>query len=508
MATSDLPLLTLSAEQIADETLRLAAEVSGVGYWDIDPVDDITVWDTRTREVLGIPPDTEVDQAMFYEVLHPDDRDRVRAEVQAAFDPAVATYDTEYRVNTEPIRWVRARGHAYFDDRGRPIRFIGIVLDITADKQREQELSRLTKEAQAQNEAKDEFLAKLGHELRNPLSPIAVGVALLRERGNDDPALRAIDRHVKHLSRLVDDLLDVARIAHRKVRLERAAVRFGDVVKDATSSVEEKMEASKQRMDVDAQDTDAVIHVDPDRLQQVLANVLDNASKFSPPGATIHLACRIEDADAVIEIRDEGIGVAPERLTTLFQTFSQEPQPFDRPVGGLGLGLSIVKGLVELHGGRVEASSAGVDAGMTVTIRIPKDGPIESQPEAAVLATPTEAKRILVVDDNRDLCDMLAELLEIRGHTVCIAYDGHEAIAAVRSFEPDVAFVDLGLPGLDGYEVATRVHAELASPPPLVAMSGYGQEQDRVRSKSVGFSRHLVKPVAVATVFEAIAELT
>ncbi len=453
----------------------------------------------------GVGPDVEIDQSTFYGALHPDDRDRVAAEVQAALDPTIGAYDTEYRVGVESPRWVRARGRAYFDEKDRPIRFLGIVLDITADKQREQELSRLTKEAQAQNEAKDEFLAKLGHELRNPLSPIALGVALLRERGHDDPALDAMERHVRHASRLVEDLLDVARIVNGKVRLVRSAVAFEDVVQDAVASVAEKVTTHEQRIEVIGEDADAKIHVDRDRIQQVLRNLLDNASKFSAPSAVIHLEYGFDGDDAFIEIRDHGTGVAPDRLDTLFDAFAQEPQALARSTGGLGLGLSIVKGLVELHGGRVEATSV-VGAGMTVRVRVPREGPVEVNADVAEPAR-SDAKRVLVVDDNRDLCEILGALLEARGHTVHLAFDGHAAVDAVHVFAPDLAFVDLGLPGIDGYEVATRIHAEVATPPALVAMSGYGQEQDRARSKAVGFKRHLVKPVGPDALFEALAEL-
>lgn len=496
---------------IAAERMRVATEVSGVGVWELDPVTGDTRWDARTREVLGAPPRGRVDQQTFERCLHPEDRERVLQEVAEAHDPAIGQYETQYRVVTsDATRWIRAKGRAFFDENGKPVRFIGIVLDISEDKAREQELRRLTAEVERRNQAKDQFIATLGHELRNPLSPISLGLQLLKDRGLDDPVLDSIGRHVRHIERLVDDLLDVSRLSHGKVRLRRRSVRLGEIVDEALESVVGSLKSRGQRVSIARRDDPVDVYVDPDRLKQVVANLVHNASKFSPMSATIEVAYGLQGELAVLEVTDPGVGIEPEMLTRLFEPFEQHEQSLDRAEGGLGLGLAVVRALVELHGGTVSATSPGPGQGTRVRVAVPKGEPSRhgTGEVARVGESSTElvATRIMLIDDNEDLCLMMSALLEGRGHTVEVAHDGTTGLDRVGVFRPDIAFIDIGLPGLDGYEVARRLRA-VDRAPALVAISGYGQARDRKRSREAGFDRHLVKPIELDAMFAAIEAL-
>ena len=366
----------LSPELVAAERFRLAAEVSRVGIWEVDPVTEHTTWDRRTREILGAPVDGPVDQPTFYSLLHPDDRERVRAEVEHAFQPPVGVYDTEYRVGREPSpRWVRARGRAPFARDGRPPRFIGIVVDITDDQLRERGLVRLTQEAQRANEAKDRFLAMLGHELRSPLSPILRAVELLRMKGDDSRTVATIERQARQMKRLVDDLLDVASIAHGKIALQYDSSSTRAVVERAVEAVAPGFDDKQVELRVEQPEGDVSFEGDADRLVQVLANLLHNALKFSPPQSVVHLDCESTTDRVRWMVRDAGEGITPELGQRLFEPFEQGPR--GRKEGGLGLGLTIVKSVVELHGGHVTASSDGPGTGAVFLVDFPRKRELE-----------------------------------------------------------------------------------------------------------------------------------
>ncbi len=366
-------------------------------------------------------------------------------------------------------------------------------------RQREQELRA---QAEAANLAKDEFLAMLGHELRNPLSPILTALQLLKLRS--DSTLRehvVIERQVNHLTRLIDDLLDVSRIARGMVKLKREPVELTDVVARAVEMASPLLEQRSHTLDVDVR-RGLIVFGDPTRLSQVISNLVTNAAKYTNPNGSIWVQAG-EDADAIVlRVRDDGIGIAPDVLPRVFDRFVQERQASDRAQGGLGLGLTIVQSLVERHGGTVTASSGGVDRGSEFVIRLPKwraDVPVPpstlpaSPPGGVALLAP---RRILVVDDNEDGAEMLAEILGAKGHQTRVAYDAPAALRIAADFKPDVAFLDIGLPVMDGYELAARLR-ELPGLDGirLIAVTGYGQESDRRRTRAAGFQHHLVKPV-------------
>jgi signal transduction histidine kinase len=367
---------------------------------------------------------------------------------------------------------------------------------------------RAREQAEAASRAKDEFLAMLGHELRNPLSPILTSLHLMELR-SPDHAVRereVIKRQVNHMVRLVDDLLDVSRIANGRVELRKRRVDVKEVIANALEVTSPLIEQRKHRVERHFSEEPLVVDADPARLAQVVSNLLTNAAKYSNEGSLIEVRAERDGSDVSVRVVDGGVGISAELLPHVFELFVQGRRTIERSEGGLGLGLSLVRSLVGLHGGSVLAESEGLGKGSSFSFRLPlaaADEPAEPAPPVEPAPTSRKSQRVLVVDDNRDAADALAEALEHSGHDVRVAYDGPAALLAAAEFRPRLALLDLGLPDLDGYEVARRLresreHEALV----LVAVTGYGQDADRRRSAQAGFDRHLVKPVSVADVLE------
>jgi signal transduction histidine kinase/ActR/RegA family two-component response regulator len=358
---------------------------------------------------------------------------------------------------------------------------------------------------------KDEFLAMLGHELRNPLSAIANAVRLWNVAGEDRNAVElargVIERQTGNLSRLVDDLLDVARITEGKIDLRKRAVDVNETIRQAVEAARPAIDQQRHELQLILEhDATLWVYADPTRLEQIITNLLTNAIKYTRKGGEIRIEARRDGSEAVISVSDTGIGITPRMLPQIFDLFTQGDHSLDRSIGGLGIGLSLCRRLVELHGGTITASSEGVGRGSTFAIRVPTI----SAPEPAMLPQPpaqpekpSRQRRILLVDDNQDTVRSLARLLQLRGHEVATAFDGVAALKLAQEFQPDFLLLDLGLPGLDGYELARRLRAQGFVRTPIVAISGYAQEGDRIRSRQAGFNYHFAKPVD----FEALAEL-
>lgn len=366
-------------------------------------------------------------------------------------------------------------------------------------------------QAEAAGRAKDEFLALLGHELRNPLAPILFAVELAKSRPHEPPAraLEVIERQAKHIVQLVDDLLDVARIVRGKIRLHKQVGELQPILSKAMEIAAPLFETQQHVLTIDVPKQGLLVEADETRIAQVVANLLTNAAKFTPPGGRVWLSARREADEVLIQVRDTGIGLSPELLPTIFESFTQGQRSHDQPHAGLGLGLALVRSFVQLHGGTVSVHSEGPGRGCEFTVRVPAAKPEQhpakrpQQPLAGPDAQPRT--RILVVDDNIDAADTLADLLLAHGHEVRTAYDGRRAVELARVFEPQVAIVDLGMPVMDGYEVAQEL-SRWAEHPYLIAVTGYGQEHDRLRSRDAGFDHHLVKPVTLAELLAALAE--
>jgi len=391
---------------------------------------------------------------------------------------------------------------------------IGAQLTISrARRQAAQERERLRLEAVAANRAKDEFLAMLSHELRNPLAPISTAIQLMRLRGADVPELGTLERQTGHLARLVDDLMDVSRIARGKIELRKQVLELGDAVVRAMEMASPMFEQRSHRVAIDGVPKRGLaVEADPERLAQVVFNLLSNAAKYSEPGSSITVRAWAEPERVRLSVKDEGVGIAPEMIERVFDMFVQQEQTIARSQGGLGLGLTIVKSLVELHGGRVSVRSAGVGKGSEFVVDLPAARKVLALqgPAAAGQAPvpPGVRRRVMVVDDNVDAARALAAVLRLSGHEVEVAHDGPDALTAARRFHPEVALIDIGLPVMDGYELAQRLRAECApgEAPRMVAVTGYGLDRDRDLSAEAGFSEHLVKPIDFSMLDRLLAQ--
>ena len=394
------------------------------------------------------------------------------------------------------------------DEHGRNTRVIAICNDVTEQVHARRKVETLAAEAQAANRAKDEFLAMLGHELRNPLSPIVTALDILRLRGTRTREHDIIERQVTHLTRLVDDLLDVARITRGRIELKPARVELAPIVARALEIASPLLAQRANRVSVEVAADGLCVHADADRLAQVVSNLLTNAAKYGDVGSAIVVRAERVGALVRLRVRDHGVGIAAGKLQHVFDLFVQMPQTIERAIGGLGRGLTIVRAIVEMHGGSVRAESDGPGTGSEFIVELPAaaaDAVGASRPEdggAGQIAL-VRGRRVLIVDDNVDAALTLAEALRAYGHTVTVVHDGPAALQRVDDFRPDVALVDIGLPVMSGYEVARRLRA-CRIDVKLIAVTGYGQEADRRRSEEAGFAQHMVKPVRVESLLEMI----
>lgn len=463
--------------------------------WVARPDGTVEWLNRRWFDYTGLAPDTPAPGGWIAS-LDPRDRDRVTDGWQQALDRREPWEDTFrlLRRDGEP-RWHLTRAVPVRDDRGGLTRWFGTHTDITERQQMEQAL-------RDSDRRKDEFLAMLAHELRNPLAPVRNALHLLRLPGGEHSSRLAIDvmeRQLTHLIRMVDDLLDVSRITRGKVTLRRQTVALADVLADAVETVRAALAARGHRLDLHLPDPPVLLDADSTRLEQVFANLLSNAVKYTEPGGRIAVAAWRDGGDVVVQVSDTGVGIPAELLPHIFDLFTQAERSLDRSQGGLGIGLALVKALVELHGGTVTAHSPGPGQGSEFTVRLPALPASLEHPAGPVRRLPAlagDSRRVLVVDDNVDAARSLAMLLTAWGHEASLAHDGPAALAEAARLAPDVVLLDIGLPRMDGYEVARRLRATPEGAGLLlIALTGYGQDEDRRRSREAGFDHHLVKPV-------------
>jgi signal transduction histidine kinase/CheY-like chemotaxis protein len=405
-------------------------------------------------------------------------------------------------------RWFLSRANPIYNDQGKIIRWFGTNTDITEYL----ELERALLDA---DQRKDQFLATLGHELRNPLAGILGGIEILEAAQTTDEergeAQRIIMRQSRFMERLVDDLLDVSRIVRGKITLKRQTLELVQLVKEVVSDLNREFAVANISLQSDLPEGPIYCHADRERLRQVFTNLLHNARKFTPPHGDVCVRlARIGDGSAVeFVVSDTGIGMAQSTLKSMFSPFVQADDSLERSKGGLGLGLAIVRGLIELHRGTVSASSAGLNQGSSFLITLPTTSGVEkpkaTSSKVGALVQPRPLN-VLVVDDRRDAAFALVKFLERAGHTVHTAQDGPSGVEAAIEHQPDVIVCDIGLPGFDGYEVARRLRTEPALADKLfIAVTGYGQPQDKTEAEAAGFDCHLVKPVDRTHLLEAIA---
>ena len=382
-------------------------------------------------------------------------------------------------------------------------------------RQANEGLTELYEKTQEHDRRKNEFLALLGHELRNPLAPLPHAIEVIQEFGPVDPNLQwatdLIDRQVRFMTRMVDDLLDVSRITSGKIILQKEQVELALVVVRAIEATRPLIDSRQHQLHVALPTDPLVVEADPIRLQQVVMNLLNNAAKYTDKGGKIWLSAAKEGKEVVLRVQDTGTGIADEMLPKIFDLFTQESRSLDRAQGGLGIGLTLVRKLIEMHGGSIQAFSDGKGQGSVFCVRLPllvgKKRAREVRPETEPSLPVSPPRRILFADDNEDFVEVLARLLRKKGgHDVKIAYDGPSALELAQSFQPEVVFLDIGLPQMDGYEVARRLR-ELPGfgQVLLVALTGYGQEDDRRRAIQAGFDDHLTKPVRSGSLEKLLA---
>ncbi len=389
------------------------------------------------------------------------------------------------------------------------VELVGTLVHARREAERARDVAEAACErAEAASRVREEFLAMLGHELRNPLAPIVTALQILAQRGAcTDREHAVIERQVKHLVRLVDDLLDVSRITRGRIALRMERVDIASVVERAAEEARTMLDARKHHFEVDVA-PDLAVDGDSDRLVQVVSNLLTNAAKYTPESGHLRLSAEGRGGQVVLRVEDDGIGISPELLPRIFDTFVQAEQASDRREGGLGLGLSLVRNIVAIHGGSVEAESAGLGLGSLFTIRLQRAPDTSAAPAPEPTPSPAphlRPRHVLIVDDNEDAAMMLGELLSGIGWEVMLAKDGPEALESLDRFNPDVALLDIGLPIMDGYELAAKMRERLGEKTPqMIAISGYGQETDRNRCRERGFDAHLVKPVDWEELLQAI----
>jgi signal transduction histidine kinase len=497
----------LSADQRLRESqhlMELAQEAGHVGFFDYHFEHDRLNWSPGQAKLFGVSAhaDDGNNWSDWVERIHADDRTRVEQVLRAMFAAARERETLEYRVTPPggPTRWLSSRMLVVYGADRLPRQMTGVSVDVTDEKNAQRERAALTElersarlQAEAANQAKDEFLAMLGHELRNPLSAIASAVEVLNrvEAGSEAAAnARAIAaRQTRHLAHMMDDLLDVGRVISGKVLLSRRTIDFSVIAQRVVSTLEVTGDAHRHVVELEVKP--AWIDADATRIEQVLSNLVTNALKYTPAGGRIVIDVHPDGAAAVLTVSDNGPGIPPTLLPRVFDLFVQGERTLDRRTGGLGIGLTLARRLVELHGGTIEAHSS--PQGSTFTVRLPLvEAPTLDESEKRGIDL--RRRSVVLVEDNEDALASLRAMLELDGHTVVTAIDGVSGLRTVLDLRPDVAVVDIGLPGMTGLELAKRSrgagYAGL-----MIAVSGYGRAQDVRQARESGFDAHLVKPI-------------
>jgi len=495
---------------------RTLVDNAPVMLWTTDASGYCYYLSQRWSEFTGRP--TEQDQGIGWtENIHPDERERVKAGFLAA-NAAQAPYVEDFRLLRQDgsYRWVVDTGLPRYDEMGCFVGYVGTVIDVHDRALAQQEQQRLTHELTEKNRMQSEFLFTLAHELRNPLAPIRTGLELMRMRPaatNAGKVQAMIQRQVDHMVHLVDDLLDMARLSEGKVELRRAHVVLEEVVRNAVEISMPLVSAGGHQLALRLPETAVALFVDRHRIAQVLSNLLNNAAKYTPAGGHIAVEAALHGGEVAVTVVDDGIGIGADVLPHVFDMYVQAHDGRSMAQGGLGVGLNLVRRLVELHGGRVGAESAGAGQGSRFTVWLPlaqslppaDAAPVPAQQLAALEVSDT--LRVLVVDDNVDAAQTLGALLEMSGHAVALAHDGAAALAAAATSPPHVVFLDIGLPDRSGFEVAPALRALPGMrDATLVALTGWGAEQDRKRSSEAGFDAHLTKPADFDSVERLLRE--
>ena len=507
LAREHLVELDTVAKALQESETRLQALFANaaVGIAELSPDGRFQLANDALCRLLGEPREKLLTSTMR-DVTHAEDRDDVEGLLRRLMRGELETFSGERRFvrrDGETI-WVKLSITVARDEHQLP-RGVAVIEDVTERKHAEEDLREADRR-------KDEFLATLAHELRNPLAPIRNSLHIFRMVGIKDPTVERVaemmERQVEHMVRMVDDLLEVSRISRGKIELRKERVELASVLRTAVDASLPLIEGAKHKFVVNLPEESLPLDADPVRLSQVFANLLNNAAKYTPEGGEIAMTVTAESGVAIVCVRDNGEGIPPGMLNRVFNMFTQVNTGV-RAQGGLGIGLTLARTLVHLHGGTIEAHSEGKGKGCEFTVRLPLAAPVlvaPADPAAAASSEPLKLKRVLVVDDNRDAADSLGMLLQFLGAEVMVVHDGPSALDAMKSFKPAVILLDIGMPEMNGLEVARRVREDPThGPVVLVALTGWGQREDRRRTHEAGFDYHLVKPADVGTLQNILA---
>ena len=496
----------------SEEQFRHLADNMSQFAWMADGNGSLFWYNERWFEFTGTTLD-DMQGWGWTKVHHPDHVDRVVKKIEDAFKTGQAWEDTfPLRGKDGTYRWFLSRAVPLRDTSGRVVRWFGTNTDITAVREAEMKLQQAKEAAEEANRAKDQFLAMLGHELRNPLAPIVTALELAKSHDEDHSGeIAVMERQVQHLVRLVEDILDIARFTRGKVTIVRERIELSAVVRRALEMSMPLIGEKHHQLQVDVPEEGLAVNGDPVRLAQIVSNLVSNAAKYTNPNGRISIHAGREEGTIVFRVKDNGIGLSPDALKSIFDEFVQESEALKSARGGLGLGLAIVKKLVQLHGGTVEAHSEGRGRGSEFVVRLPPatGTPAEAQP--ALRTEPVAAaqpRRILIVDDNEDAAALLEQTLRRMGYVVAVAYDGAAALDTAADFQPEVALIDLNLPKISGYDLPPLLRSVpgLANLR-LVAATGHGEESVRDRTREAQFDAHLVKPIGIRTLARTLDEL-
>ncbi len=490
-----------AAQRLQSESrLNLALTAGHMGAWDLDLATDRVHWSEELERIHGIEPGTFAGtKEAILGFVHPLDNESLAQAMTSLLTSPPRDYQVAYRIVRPDgaCRWLTARGRILIDDEGEPVRLVGVASDIT-DLKRMEEVSR---DAERR---KDDFLATLSHELRNPLAPLRTGVAVIRRATDPETVVEQcsiMERQLQQLTRLVDDLLDVAELTRRGLPLEKSRIEVSTIVRTALDQSRALVEDAGHVLSVTLPDRPIVLEADPVRIVQILTNLLSNAVKYTPRGGRIHLVAERDGSEVRLSVKDSGLGIPSDKLSTIFEMFGQLDRSLETGYKGLGIGLALVKALVSTHGGRITVASDGLGKGSEFSVWLPIAAPAEAvQPSATregeLDRRPVASCRVLLVDDNRDVAISISRFVRQLGHEVRIAFDGAEAVQIADDFRPDLVLMDIGMPKLNGYDVARTLRAKpWGMQVTLVAMTGWGREHDKRRSFESGFDHHMVKPV-------------
>ena len=494
--------------RISEKRFRLTFENAAVGIGHVDLDGHFLRVNDRFCEITGYSK-ARLESTTFEAITHPDDfaDDWMRSRQLLAGKTEQYMIEKRYRRPDGSYVPVHLSVSLMRDETGLPEHFIAVVQDISDQKKAEEALVEV-------NRRKDEFLATLSHELRNPLAPISSGLELLRMIQDDpvqvDRILSTMERQTHQLTTLVDDLMDLSRIAKAKLEVRKTRVPLRDVIEIAVEAVQAILVHHQHEFHLCLPESDIYLNADPQRLAQVLINLLNNAAKYTPPGGHVELKAQLEGERVRLTVSDNGIGIPKEMQSQIFEMFSQLKHPLVRGLSGLGIGLTLVKSLVSMHGGEVEVFSEGEGRGAEFRVWLPVDASgsiVENRTVSPGKAELRVALRVLIIDDNRAAAEMLSMGLQGHGHDVRVAHDGLAGLDAAREFLPNVIFLDLGMPVLNGYETARRIRKEpWGAGVKLIALSGWGHDSDRLRTAEAGFDDHLVKPTSLEQIHKLLIQ--